>query len=502
MVENLGDIFGADTDFSQLALIDKRLPTKPWEITYGELEFRINTCSNALVQAGLMRGDRVAISSGNRAEFLIAVFAVMRAGLSAVPVNFKLGAETIAYIYKDANIRLTFADEARRPLLPAGARVVTFDDDAPGEFAAFCNTPNVFLPVDMSTEDEAAVLYTSGSTGFPKGVPILHRGQLWIRRSQLLLKPTGGERVVTVVAAPFFHMNGLGSAVAMLSNGGLTVLLPDFNTADYVNAIQANNVNLIVAIPTMLAMVVRDRESLIRSPISRVKTIRLGSAPLTGGLVEDVRSIFPDADIGNGYGTTEAGQMIFGPHPKGLAVPYLSVGYPINGVECRLLSNDGREGAEGVLWVRSPAVMPGYLNLPEKTEEVLSPDGWYCTKDLFTRDENGFYFFVGRVDDMFVCGGENIYPTEVESLIEKHPTVAQAAVVPISDKLKGAKPVAFVVLRNGTSATSEEIKSFALANGPAYQHPRHVLICDSLPWAGTNKVDRKQLTKRAAELWG
>jgi acyl-CoA synthetase (AMP-forming)/AMP-acid ligase II len=147
-----------------------------------------------------------------------------------------------------------------------------------------------------------------------------------------------------------------------------------------------------------------------------------------------------------------------------------------------------------------PAKMPGYHNLPETTTEVMTPDGYYRTGDVMRRDENGFYYFVDRVDDMFVCNGENVFPVEVERILENHPNVAQACVVPVPDEVRGQMPVAFVVSADGTSLDEQGVKDHALANGPAYQHPRRVWFVDELPLASTNKLDRNGLAERAAEL--
>ena len=145
--------------------------------------------------------------------------------------------------------------------------------------------------------------------------------------------------------------------------------------------------------------------------------------------------------------------------------------------------------------------MKGYLNLPEKTRELLTPDGWYISGDVFRRDAAGAYFFVGRSDDMFVCGGENISPGEVEHMLEAHPDIVQACVVAVPDEIKGEKPFAFVVVRPGAALTEAEVKRYAIEHAPAYQHPRQVVFMPALPLAGTNKVDRKALGSAALEHW-
>jgi acyl-CoA synthetase (AMP-forming)/AMP-acid ligase II len=214
--------------------------------------------------------------------------------------------------------------------------------------------------------------------------------------------------------------------------------------------------------------------------------------------MEALHRTLPQAKVTNAYGTTEAGPVVFGPHPKGLPQPELSVGYPHPKVQLRLVDGTNRNAVQGVLEMKSPALMLGYHNRPE-LRSVFTEDGLYVTGDVFRRDENGFHYFVGRTDDMFVSGGENIYPSDVERMLERDPDVAQACVVPIDDEIKGQKPVAFIVPKPGHAPTEDGIKRFALANAPAYQHPRFVWFVDKLPLASTNKLDRSALRRLAEE---
>jgi len=183
---------------------------------------------------------------------------------------------------------------------------------------------------------------------------------------------------------------------------------------------------------------------------------------------------------------------MFANHPEGKPRPATSIGYPLEGCEIRL--DPGPD--EGVLLTRNPGVMAAYHNLPEETARRLE-DGWFDTGDVCRRDADGFYYFVGRTDDMFVCGGENVYPGDVESTLERHPDVLQAAVLPVDHALKGQVPVAFVVARPSAGLTEQAVKEWALAHGPAYQHPRRVFLVAELPLAGTNKIDRAALKARA-----
>jgi acyl-CoA synthetase (AMP-forming)/AMP-acid ligase II len=246
----------------------------------------------------------------------------------------------------------------------------------------------------------------------------------------------------------------------------------------------------------MIAMMLREPELLARTDLSSVEFIRMGSAPVSQSLMQAIHRALPQAAVTNAYGTTEAGPVVFGPHPKGLPQPEMSVGYPHPQVQLRLVEGANQNAEQGVLEMRCPAVMLGYHNRPD-VKPPFTKDGYYITGDVFRRDADGFHYFVGRTDDMFVSGGENIYPADVERMLERHPDVAQAAVVPIDDEIKGQKPVAFVIPKPGRTPSENDIKQFALANAPAYQHPRFVWFVDELPLASTNKVDRAALHREA-----
>ena len=491
---NLGDLCDHAKPADAPALIDCLDWDQPRAYTHGDVDRLARACARGLVARGLRRGDAVAILSANRAEFVIAYFGAMRAGLVAVPVNTRFPRETIDFVMRDSRVKLVFCDHARRALLPADLPAVDFDEG----FAALLD-PGEFATVVPEPGDTAMVLYTSGSTGRPKGVPLSHDGQLWTVEVRATVP--GVDRHRLIVAAPIFHMNGLGTVKVALAAHASVVLLPQFDARRYIEAIGRFRVTRLTSVPTMLAMVVRERETLAKTDLSSVEIVHTGSAPLTQKLVDDVRATFPRAVFGQAYGTTEAGPLVFGPHRDGRPMPAIALGWTRPNVEVRIVGADGRDADEGVLWMRTPATMRGYLNLPEKTREVLTPDGWYISGDVVRRDADGIHYFVGRADDMFVCGGENVFPGEVESMLESHPDIRQAAVVPVPDEIKGEKPFAFVVARAGRTLTEDDVKQYALAKAPAYQHPRRVVFVEELPMAGTNKIDRAALRQRARELW-
>lgn len=498
---NLGDILRLPLHGEALAFIDLREPEAPRSYTATELEAHIRSACLALTRGGIRAGDRVAVLSENRVEFLMTQFGAMRLGAVVVPVNYKLPTETVAHIFEDSNVRIAFTDAARRALVPEDIDAICFDDDGPAGFRAFIGGASGAgegrMPTfDPAPGDLAEILYTSGSTGRPKGVPLTHAGQLWAvsRFFAPLESQVPSDR--TIVAAPLYHMNGLFFTMVALANRMAIVSLPRFNARRYLEAVARYRCSVLSGIPTMFALMLREPDLLAGLDLGGVREISIGSAPLTDSLLEQIAKVFPEARVKNGYGTTEAGPAVFGPHPGGVATPALSLGYPIDGVAWRLRGESSREG---VLELRTPALTSGYLNLPETTRQRLR-DGWYDTGDVMRRDSNGFFYFVGRNDDMFVCGGENIYPGEVEKLLERHPDVAQAVVVPAPDDIKGAIPVAFVVLSSHAVPNSANIKQFALQHGPAYAHPRFVVFRSELPTSGTHKIERSALTAEAARI--
>ena len=487
--DNQGDAISRVVPRESLALIDAGGDGSERLYTYDDI-FRLSgAVARGLLKRGLKRGDRVAIVSANRAEFLITFLGTMQAGLVSVPVNYKLPAETVAYIVDDCDAKLVIGDGTRLKLAPDSVPKLSFDED----FGSLLDE-GPFTPLTMRPEEPAMFLYTSGSTGRPKGVVLSHYSHLWAISQRVRRPVPQGQR--SLVAAPLYHMNGLAMCQTTLNQGDTIVLLPQFTTKGYIEAAARHRVQFLTSVPTMIAMMLREKDLLARNDLSAVEAVRMGSAPITQSLIDQVRTVFPKAAIGNGYGTTEAGPVVFGPHPDDIPQPELSTGYPHPEVELRLV-RDGREVQdEGVLEMKCGALMTHYHKLPEVTAKAMTPDGFYRTGDVFRRDDNGFYFFVGRADDMFVCGGENIYPGEVEKMLERHPGIHQAAVIPIADELKGHKPIAFIVRTGGSELDEQAVKSYALANAPAYQHPRQVIFIDEMPLAGTNKIDKRQLAKQ------
>ena len=486
---NLGAPFIAHANATRTAIIDLSNAAQPRAVSFCELDAMCNAVARGLVRARLKPGDRIGILSLNRIEFVATLLGAMRAGVVPVPVNIKLAPDAAHYILRDASAKQVFIESAYRKLCPADRPVIEYGAafeqfvDA-GEFTAFEPAP-----------DSVAIQpYTSGSTGRPKGVLLTHYGQNW---SRLILAHTRGTSPadVILIAAPLYHKNALNAIKQGLTAGAQLVLLPQFNIERYIEAMGHYRATVISGVPTMMSMLLTRRDLLSKIDTSSVRTVMMGSAPSSAQLLRELKTVFPNAEALVVYGVTEGGPVPLGPHPDGKPRPLGSIGYPYRGTEARLIGGDGdTEADEGELILKNPGILLGYHNLPAETAKRVR-DGWYYSGDICKRDAEGFYYFVGRTDDMFVCGGENIFPIEVESLLEKHPAVHQAYVMPFDHALKDKVPYAFVVLRKDQHATEEQLKQFAIANGPAYQHPRRVFFLDQLPLAGTNKIDQPQLRR-------
>ncbi len=489
---NLGEVIGRDIPGDRPWMIEVAADGTERTIDFATFHAEADGVARGLLKRGLSRGDAVGILAANSAEYLIAFMGILRAGLIAVPINTKLPGETIDHIVSDSRLKLLLTDGANagagEDAQPPRLRV-----DDPVAWQEMLD-PGPSVTPDMAREEVAIHLYTSGSTGRPKGVPLTHGGYVWATNLLVRTGPPLAEKRA-LIAAPLFHMNGLLQSMFTSVAGGTVVLLCRFTARDYLETVARLKCGLVTSVPTMLALALRETDVLAHVDLSHVEIITTGSAPSTEAMFDEVHAAFPNARLMNGWGTTESSPVAFGAHPEGKPRPKMSIGYPMAEAEWRLL--DGPAENEGVLWVKNPAMMPGYLNLPEETAKRIK-DGWYDTGDVMRHDADGFFYFVGRADDMFVCGGENVYPGEVEKLLAQHPDVAEVAVVPTPDAIKGQIPIAFVVPRPGSAPSEDDIKRFALDHAAPYLHPRRVAFVDRLPLAGTNKVDRRMLSERAA----
>ena len=492
---NLGDVFSAYRDSDRTAVIDLYNADNPREISFRDLNASCDAVARGLQKAGLGVGDRIAIIALNRVEYLEVMFGAMRAGCVPVMINAKLPAAQVQFIVEDSGAKLVFCDADFIELCAPGTSIINFDGAGDGSYDAFVD-PGPFDSFVPGPVDIAEQPYTSGSTGRPKGVLLHHKGQRWMI-SQLIQSRELTEIDCGVISAPLYHKNALLAVKSALGAGGRVVVMARFDVRQYISCIERYRLTMLTGVPTMYALMLQEDALLAETDTSSVRAISMGSAPASEVLLDNVQEAFPGVQIRLNYGITEGGPVLLAwKHAEGLDRPRNSVGYPLPGVEFKFVG--GPNENEGILHTRNPGVMIGYHNMPAETAKCLK-DGWLDTGDILRQDDDGWFYFVGRSDDMFVTAGENIYPGDVETMLERHPDVMQAVVVPAPNILKAHVPHAFIVPKTGADLTEDAVKQHALANAPAYAHPRRVFFMDVLPLAGTNKIDRKLLKEQAAD---
>lgn len=480
----------------------------PRIVTHGQLFERMEQVGAAAQAAGLKLGDVVLLAMANRVEFIETFFGLMRAGAVPIPLNVKLGADTIRFVLGDSRAVAAVVEPACNQHVvglvdAAKLKIRVSLDPAPAGWSDYerwlrAADPAKLSPPAIEGPQIAFIPYTSGSTGRPKGVLLAHRGLLWSIRTAQKYRPSGPDDRA-LVAGPLYHKNAMREGVKpRLHAGGSVVVMPRFDPRAALLALSEHECLHFAGVPAMFKLMLQQRDLLARLRFPKLKALTLGSAVVGPELLDAVEAAF-GVVARDTYGLTEGGGPLGAPL-DGRPAPRESCGVQGPEVEVKLVGADGLVSAtDGELWVKSPVVAVGYLNLPELTRERL-PDSWLRTGDVFRCDAEGFYYFLGRTDDAFRCGGENIYPKEVENLLLGHGSVADVAVMAVPHELKGAVPVALVVRRTGTSTGEDELKQHCLANGPAYAHPRRIFFVDAIPLGGTEKVDPKAVLELGLKL--
>jgi long-chain acyl-CoA synthetase len=483
---------------SDRAASDPNLPSiKQGDVilTFGALDAATQRFARVLAEHGVQAGDRVALIMPNVAYFPIAYYAILRSGAIVVPMNPLLKAGEIAYAWSDAGAKVAvvfalFAEEAAKAAQTTGTDVIVV---APGEFekllAGAEPTPGV---VDRAADDTAVILYTSGTTGNPKGAELTHANL----RSNVIttvetLLPMGPGDVV-FGGLPLFHSFGqtCGLNCAMYSGACLT-LLPKFDGETALKIVAEDRVTVFLGVPTMYMglLAVPDRE---RFDTSRLRVAASGGASLPLEVLRGVEQAF-GFQLLEGYGLSETSPVASFNHPDRPTKPG-TVGTPIRGVEFDLRGLDDKpvaEGQIGEIVIRGENVMKGYWNRPDATAEAVR-DGWFHTGDLATRDADGFYTIVDRKKDMIIRNGFNVYPREVEEVLYTHPGVAEAAVFGVPDALHGEEIAALVKLKDGASASADELQAYVKERIASYKYPRLIRFGE-LPKGPTGKILKREI---------
>lgn len=508
----------------------RRLPNRPAVIdgvhgityTYAELNAQVNSMANALQSLGIAKGDRVALYLRNVPEFIVAFLAITKVGAISVPFNIMLRKMEIEYILNHSGARILFGmtgetEENVLPIwssrLPSLEKIISVQGVAGGG-----TNPNVsvfedlisqhnpeFTAVDLDENDGLSLLYTSGTTGTPKGALATHASWLAqaITNASHVVPMTEEDSVLT--GAPFFHVYVVFTVLPTLYAGATVVTMQRFFPKDALELITKYKVTHFMGTPTMWAYLI---EEYLKNPerydVSSFWFGQCAGALLPSDLAKQIEEVF-GIGLVECYGSTETSSTVT--HTRFNHFVHGTPGWPAPGWEIKIVDDDGNEvphGEIGELWCKGPGVIREYWNDPAVTATKIR-DGWWKSGDLgYVKGDNhadSLLYIVDRKDDMLVCGGYNIYPSEVESYLTNNPKVLQAVVIGIPDKMRGEIPKAFLVMAPGQTATEEEIIHWAKNNMAAYKAPRQVAFTtmDDLPKTATGKILKRELKRMEIE---
>ncbi|HTR73764.1 MAG TPA: long-chain fatty acid--CoA ligase [Solirubrobacterales bacterium] len=465
-------------------------------VSFGELDDRGARVATLLRERGVEPGDRVGVMLPNVLEFPAVYYGVLRAGGVVVPMNVLLKRREIAFYLEDSGARLLlawhgFAEEARDGAADAGAELIEVE---PTAFAATLEalepTPGL---ADTDYEDTAVILYTSGTTGKPKGAELSHRNL--DENSEIVARTTADVSAGDVVlgALPLFH--SFGQTVSMnasLRNRACLTLVPKFDPGEVLETIERDRVTHFYGVPTMFGALLHHpgRE---RFDTSSLRICITGGASMPIEVLHGFEEAF-GAELLEGYGLSETSPTACAGHPGQLRKAG-SIGTPLERVEMRIVDEEDREvpqGEVGEIVIRGHNIMKGYWNRPEATAEAIR-EGWFHSGDMGRVDEDGYFYVVDRKKDMIIRGGYNVYPREVEELLYEHPQVREAAVLGIPHPEWGEEVGAAVVLEPGEDLAPEEISAWVRERIAAYKYPRVVWFLEELPKGPTGKIVKREI---------
>jgi len=463
-------------------------------LTYTQWWERWQALSRALRGAGLARGDRVAVVAPNCHRYLELYFAVPAAGLVLVPLNARHTDAELEYALNDSGARLLFTHRESAALTGAVERVVSLPDDYESFLDGVPDDPADPWPAPAE-DDLAGLFYTGGTTGAAKGVMLTHRN-LVANTYHYLSCAEFSPDTRWLVMAPLFHAAGSIAAMATVWAAGTHVVLPAFEPAAALDLIEGERVTATLGVPTMLAALAEEQERKARDVTSLVH-LSHGGSPISSDVLRRAMAAFPGADFLHIYGATETAPIVtLLPHEQHLVdrPEIRSCGRPAIGVEVMIAGPGGQpqpRGEPGELLVRGPNVMTGYWNKPAESTDALI-DGWYRTGDVGYQDERGHVFLVDRSKDMIVTGGENVYSTEVEEVLFRHPAVREVAVFGVPDDRWGEAVIAVVHLRSPVD--TDELLEHCRRSIAAYKVPKRIEVsAEPLPKSAVGKVLKREL---------
>jgi fatty-acyl-CoA synthase len=471
-------------------------------VTYRQLAERVRALASGLAARGVRPGDRVAYLGPNDISTFEALFAAGELGCILVPLNTRLAAPEISYLLSDCAPSVLLYAEEFSPMVdavdPACPAVRLGGRQSPYEQVLAEGRTAAFEPAEVGLDHDAVILYTSGTTGRPKGAVLTHGSLTWNVMNQLAHLDVLSTDVV-LCTSPLFHVTGLGQvSLPALFKGATVVIAPKFDPAWMLQTIAEAGISAFSAVPTMLQRLC-DHPDWEQADLSSLRYVNFGGSPVLERVA--VAWLTRGVPLLQGFGMTETSAGVFMALPDGAAARPVSAGVCHFFTDVSLLGPSGsceQPPGTGEVVVRGPNLFRGYWNRGPETTGLLA-DGWFRTGDIVRVEEDGWSYVVGRVKDTIISGGENIYPAEIEMLIDQMPEVAESAVVGIPDPDWGEVALACVVLQSSASLTLEGLREYLEPQLARYKLPRYLEIVRALPRTATGKIRKDQLRAGAAD---
>ncbi len=470
-------------------------------VTYREVDDAAQQLAGWLVKQGVQAGDRIAVMLPNLPSFPVIYYGALRVGAIVVPMNPLFKRREIEYYLTDGGAKIIFAmpsEEVQAATEATGATVVPVAPEGLGELLADVEPHDQIA--DRADSDTAVILYTSGTTGRPKGAELTHHNLASNQRSTAETLINLGTSDVVMGCLPLFHVFGMTCGMnAAFANGSTLTMIPRFDPAKALEVIERDKVTVFEGVPTMYgAMLAAAGHAESVPDLSSLRTAISGGSSMPVEVLRKFEEAF-SCVILEGYGLSETSPVASFNHPDAERKAG-SIGTPIRGVEMKLLDASGADAADGEIGeiaIKGENIMKGYWANEEATAEAIH-DGWFRSGDLARKDDDGYYVIVDRKKDMIIRGGMNIYPREIEEVLYEHEAVAEAAVVGVPHDEFGEEVAAYVVLAEGASATEDELREHVKSQVAAYKYPRQVHLIDALPKGGTGKILKRELGEGAA----
>ncbi len=461
-------------------------------VTYAELDDRVRALAAGLAGLGVGRGDRVAYLGPNHPAFVETLFATTSLGAVFVPLNSRLAPEEHAFALADTEagvlVHAPGIDVGKVPLLSPEVSNGTFLAlEVGGSYdELIAGTAARAVPVDVDPDDTAVLLYTSGTTGRPKAARLSHANLTW-NALNVVVDVDLARDEVCLLSAPLFHAAALGmTCLPVLLKGGALVLEEAFDVDRTLDLVPTEGVTVMFGVPTMFAALARSPR-FERTDLSSVRYLLCGGAPVPPALLERYEQ--RGLTFLQGYGMTEAAPGVLLLDREHAREKTGTAGRPH-------FFSDVRLDATGEVLVRGPNVVDGYWRRPEESAQAFDDDGWFRSGDVATVDDDGFHRIVDRVKDLYISGGENVSPAEVEGALTGHPDVVDAAVVGVPDERWGETGHAWVVLAPGATTTPADLLAHLDGRLARFKHPRAIEVVDALPRNPTGKLDKGALRAR------